>query len=302
MSGDFGGPKAIRAIGAYLKEHGGVVSAFYVSNVEQYLFQDGKQRAFYDNVATLPLNDVERLHPPVLDASRRRAAAVALWHWRLHPVVQRRAHLQLQRLARLSEVRPKAQGPRPKAQGPRFRFRFKVQGSRFRFKVQGSGKPLVFTICRFVGTGGLLGPWAVGLGPDGAAAAAFRADLRRQSATHVHLRRTRAGSAADPLVDVDRSDVDLPQHALRRAARDGGSQRRGAGEDGERYLSGRDPRPADGCASRLADRERSHSSSAQLDPGIQSGAGTPRRSGERGDGDAAVLRRRRRDASLRRGS
>jgi hypothetical protein len=56
VSGDFGGPKTIRAIGAYLKERGGVVSGFYVSNVEQYLFQDGKQRAFYDNVATLPAN------------------------------------------------------------------------------------------------------------------------------------------------------------------------------------------------------------------------------------------------------
>jgi len=57
VSGDFGGPKAIRAIGSYLKEVGGTVSAFYVSNVEQYLFQDGKQTAFYKNVATLPLSD-----------------------------------------------------------------------------------------------------------------------------------------------------------------------------------------------------------------------------------------------------
>jgi hypothetical protein len=57
VSGDFGGPKAIRAIGAYLQKQGAVVSAFYVSNVEQYLFQDGKARAFYDNVATLPVND-----------------------------------------------------------------------------------------------------------------------------------------------------------------------------------------------------------------------------------------------------
>jgi hypothetical protein len=56
VSGDFGGPKAIRAIGSYLAEHGGTVSAFYVSNVEQYLFQDGKAQAFYDNVATLPVD------------------------------------------------------------------------------------------------------------------------------------------------------------------------------------------------------------------------------------------------------
>jgi len=56
VSGDFGGPKAVRAIGAWLKEHDAVVSAFYVSNVEQYLFQDGKAEAFYANVATLPVN------------------------------------------------------------------------------------------------------------------------------------------------------------------------------------------------------------------------------------------------------
>jgi hypothetical protein len=56
VSGDFAGPKAVRAIGAYLRSHGAQVSAFYVSNVEQYLFQDGKNGAFYDNVATLPLS------------------------------------------------------------------------------------------------------------------------------------------------------------------------------------------------------------------------------------------------------
>jgi len=57
VSGDFGGPKAIRAIASWLRERDAVVTAFYVSNVEQYLFQDGKARAFYDNVAALPLND-----------------------------------------------------------------------------------------------------------------------------------------------------------------------------------------------------------------------------------------------------
>jgi hypothetical protein len=57
VSGDFAGPKAIRAIGAWLQSRGAVVSAFYVSNVEQYLFRDNKAAAFYDNVATLPVND-----------------------------------------------------------------------------------------------------------------------------------------------------------------------------------------------------------------------------------------------------
>ena len=56
VSGDFGGPKTVRAIGAYLKEHDGTVTAFYVSNVEQYLFGDGKAGAFYANVAALPVD------------------------------------------------------------------------------------------------------------------------------------------------------------------------------------------------------------------------------------------------------
>jgi hypothetical protein len=54
--GDFGGPKAIRSIGTYLKARGATVGAFYLSNVEQYLYQDGKWPAFCRNVATLPLD------------------------------------------------------------------------------------------------------------------------------------------------------------------------------------------------------------------------------------------------------
>ena len=54
--GDFGGPKAIRAVGQYLKTHTATVGAFYLSNVEQYLQQDGKWTAFCQSVATLPLD------------------------------------------------------------------------------------------------------------------------------------------------------------------------------------------------------------------------------------------------------
>jgi hypothetical protein len=55
--GDFAGPKAIRAVGTYLKEHNATVTAFYLSNVEQYLFQqDDDWRKFYTNVGTLPLD------------------------------------------------------------------------------------------------------------------------------------------------------------------------------------------------------------------------------------------------------
>ena len=55
VSRDFGGPKALRGIGAWLTKQNATVSAFYVSNVEQYLFMDGKEAAFYANAATLPL-------------------------------------------------------------------------------------------------------------------------------------------------------------------------------------------------------------------------------------------------------
>jgi hypothetical protein len=54
--GDFAGPKAIRAVGTYLKSHGATVTAFYLSNVEQYLYQDRKWTAFCRNVASLPLD------------------------------------------------------------------------------------------------------------------------------------------------------------------------------------------------------------------------------------------------------
>lgn len=55
--GDFGGPFAIRAVGAYLKAHDALVSAFYLSNVEQYLFnQNDDWRKFFTNVGTLPLD------------------------------------------------------------------------------------------------------------------------------------------------------------------------------------------------------------------------------------------------------
>ena len=54
--GDFAGPKALRAIGTWLKAHGATVSAFYVSNVEQYLEQNGRWSAFCANAAALPLD------------------------------------------------------------------------------------------------------------------------------------------------------------------------------------------------------------------------------------------------------
>jgi hypothetical protein len=54
--GDFAGPKAIRAVGKYLKERGAVVSAFYLSNVEDWLGRAGTWQPFACNVSALPLD------------------------------------------------------------------------------------------------------------------------------------------------------------------------------------------------------------------------------------------------------
>jgi hypothetical protein len=56
VTGNFGGPKAVKAVGAWVREHGGTVTTFYTSNVEQYLFQDNIWREWYNNVASMPLD------------------------------------------------------------------------------------------------------------------------------------------------------------------------------------------------------------------------------------------------------
>jgi hypothetical protein len=54
--GNFGGARALKAVGQYVREHDAVVGAFYLSNVEQYLVQDGIWDAFCRNVASMPLD------------------------------------------------------------------------------------------------------------------------------------------------------------------------------------------------------------------------------------------------------
>jgi len=54
--GNFAGTRALRAVGAYLRERDATVTAFYTSNVEQYLFMQDQWRGFYANVTTLPLD------------------------------------------------------------------------------------------------------------------------------------------------------------------------------------------------------------------------------------------------------
>jgi hypothetical protein len=71
LVGDFAGPKAIRAVATYLKKHDALVTAFYTSNVEQYLFQDDENwRQFYENVGTLPIDSSSTFVRYVLNSWR----------------------------------------------------------------------------------------------------------------------------------------------------------------------------------------------------------------------------------------
>jgi hypothetical protein len=57
LTGDFAGSKAFASMGDYLKKYGLTVSAFYTSNVEQYLFDNQVFTEFANNVRRLPVND-----------------------------------------------------------------------------------------------------------------------------------------------------------------------------------------------------------------------------------------------------
>jgi hypothetical protein len=71
--GDFAGRKALAAVGDYVRKQGLTVTAFYTSNVEQYLFDGGSFSAFAHNVRKLPLNE-------------RSLFIRAVFHWRYaHP-------------------------------------------------------------------------------------------------------------------------------------------------------------------------------------------------------------------------
>jgi len=55
--GDFSGPKAMRAVAGYIREHGAEVTAFYVSNVEEYISSPQSVWTSYcRNIAAFPIN------------------------------------------------------------------------------------------------------------------------------------------------------------------------------------------------------------------------------------------------------
>ena len=54
LVGDFGGPKALRMAGQYLRDHGTVLNVFYVSNVEDYI--DRVWTQYLNNIASFPMD------------------------------------------------------------------------------------------------------------------------------------------------------------------------------------------------------------------------------------------------------
>jgi len=55
--GNLAGPKALAAIGQEISKRGEKVSAFYNSNIENYLFRDGSFQRYMENVKKLPHTD-----------------------------------------------------------------------------------------------------------------------------------------------------------------------------------------------------------------------------------------------------
>jgi hypothetical protein len=57
LTGDFAGPVALRGVGRWARARGATIRVFYVSNVEQYLFEDGvAAKRFYGTLETWPLD------------------------------------------------------------------------------------------------------------------------------------------------------------------------------------------------------------------------------------------------------
>ena len=57
LVGDFAGDKALPRVARYLTEHDTKVTTFYLSNVEQYLFEQNTWKKFYSNMKNLPVED-----------------------------------------------------------------------------------------------------------------------------------------------------------------------------------------------------------------------------------------------------
>ncbi len=92
VSGDFAGKRAMPAIARELERRDLPVSVFYVSNVEQYLLEDGKWAAWVRNIDALPSNeksvflraylDQGKKHPQQIDGHRTASVIQLFDHFR----------------------------------------------------------------------------------------------------------------------------------------------------------------------------------------------------------------------------
>lgn len=92
LVGNFAGPTTVRAVGEYLKEHDTTVTAFYTSNVEQYLFMsEDAWKNFYTNVSTLPLDSTSVFIRPLINTGNGYTASPVFrsgfrWNTVLFPI------------------------------------------------------------------------------------------------------------------------------------------------------------------------------------------------------------------------
>jgi hypothetical protein len=78
LVGDFSGPKTLRMVGEYVRDHGAIVNVFYVSNVENYLRSElapglarsSTWQAWTRNAASLPIDDSSQFIRWLLGAGR----------------------------------------------------------------------------------------------------------------------------------------------------------------------------------------------------------------------------------------
>jgi hypothetical protein len=78
--GDFAGNKALPAVGDFLHQHGYTVTAFYLSNVEQYLFEDGSFPGFAANIKKLPITEKSLMIRTVFDIRQPHPAQISGHH------------------------------------------------------------------------------------------------------------------------------------------------------------------------------------------------------------------------------
>ncbi len=69
--GDFAGDRAMPGVAATLREKGLTVSAFYTSNVEQYLLENNVWGKWAKNVAALPTDDKSLFIRAYLDQGKK---------------------------------------------------------------------------------------------------------------------------------------------------------------------------------------------------------------------------------------